>query len=454
MAFPVGLGLYLLATARRSRAGAGGDGPRPGRPSGPLIWFPLETGADGGASGAPPGLPELLHHIRDSARAPEVLVTRVMPEPAPAQREHGTEGAGAADLPEDIWQVPAPPPTLPDIRAFLRHWRPDLIVLTGDALPAALIHEAGRAGIPVHWIDARPPRAGHPRRFPGVLPTLLQSLSLITAPDAGSARALRRLGAPQSRMTIGGALHEAPVVLPHVEAEREALALLAKTRPIWLAACLPQAEEAAVIEAHRLALRRAHRLLLIVVPRDPSRADTLIRKMEIAEGWTVARRSSDEEPEEEVQAYVADTEGEMGLWYRLAPITYLGGSLSEGVIRSPLEPAALGSAIVHGPEAGRHGAALSRLAAARAARAVQRAQELGEAVSDLIAPDRAAALAHNAWEASTAGAEVADRLAASILGALPAQQTDSPDAEPAPKADLNPQTGPEPTGAAPSKDRG
>lgn len=411
MAFPLGLRLYLFATARRTRA----DGPEPpghaDRPPGPLIWMPL-------AEAMPPGLPQLIAHLQETPGAartiPEVLVT--LPEGAPAS------------LPPDALVAAAPPQTLPDIRRFLDRWRPDLVVLTGDCLPAALIHETRRAGIAVQWIDAAPPRPGHPKRFPGVLRALLQSLSLIVARDRGAARALRRLGAPDDRIEIAGTLHEDPIVLPHVEAEREAMAALLRARPIWLAADLPEAEENLVLEAHRAALRKAHRLLLIAVPRDPARAEALRAKMEIAQGWSVARRSSDEEPDEEIQAYIADTEGEMGLWYRLAPITYMGGSLTSGTLRSPLEPAALGSAIVHGPEHGPHGTTFVRLTEARATRPILSPPELGRAVAELIAPDRAAALSHNAWEASTAGAEATDRLAAMIVSALPPPPAPADDA--------------------------
>lgn len=407
MAFPVGLGLYLLATARRARLAPGKADlparPLPARPAGPLVWFPLDAAP-------PPGLAALIRRLQDAVHPPEILVT------APGEELSATVGA----LPADVLTLPAPPASMPDMRAHLAHWRPDLVVLTGDALPAALIHEAVRARVPVHWIGARPPRPGAPTRFPGVVSTLLQSLAQIATADGRSARALRRLGAPENRIEVTGALHEEPVILPYVEAEREALAQLARARPIWLAVCLPEEEEAAVIEAHRRALRKAHRLLLIAVPEDPARAGALAAKMEIGQGWTVARRSADEEPEEEMQAYIADTEGELGLWYRLAPITYLGGSLTTGPTRSPLEAAALGSAIVHGPRTGLHGDALIRLEAAHATRPIARPEALGEAVADLIAPDRAAHLAHNAWEASTAGADVTDRLAAMIQSALPA----------------------------------
>ena len=120
-------------------------------------------------------------------------------------------------------------------------------------------------------------------------------------------------------------------------------------------------------------------------------AAELAAQMEAAEGWTVAQRSLEQEPDSETEVYIPDSAAEYGLWYRLAPVSYMGGSLlGEGCARNPMEPAALGSAIVYGPRPGDYGTVFGRLGAAQAARAVGSASDLGEALSDLLAPDRAA----------------------------------------------------------------
>ena len=102
-----------------------------------------------------------------------------------------------------------------------------------------------------------------------------------------------------------------------------------------------------------------------------ARAEALAAELEAMEGWIVARRAVDEEPDTETAVYLPDSAEEYGLWYRLAPVTYIGGSLAgEGALRNPLEPAALGSAIIYGPRPGPYGTVFGRLGAARAARAV------------------------------------------------------------------------------------
>ena len=206
-------------------------------------------------------------------------------------------------------------------------------------------------------------------------------------------------------------MEEDSAALPCLEAERAALARTLGTRPVWLAASLPEMEETSIIAAHRAALRMAHRLILIIVPQDPTRADPLARRLEAEEGWSVALRSAEQEPEPETEVYIADSASEYGLWYRLAPITFLGGSLlGQGCGRDPLEPAALGSAIVYGPRPGAFGTTFGRLGAARAARAVTSGADLGEALGDLLSPDRTARLAQAAWAVASDGAEVTEHV--------------------------------------------
>ena len=117
-------------------------------------------------------------------------------------------------------------------------------------------------------------------------------------------------------------------------------------------------------------MRFAHRLLLIVVPSDPGRGAALAERTG-REGWVVALRSQDQDPDADVQLLIDDGDGEYGLWYRLAPFVLMGGTLSEGSVRNPMEAAALGSAILAGPAAGGFVRAYARLSAARAFRALR-----------------------------------------------------------------------------------
>ena len=384
MSYSVGLTLYNLSHRRATPDVVD----RPPRPRGRLVWLHAP---------GPDGLRGMVELARRLIAEDELSVVLTSSQPPEAAR-------GVI--------VQAPPMDSPlESRAFLDHWLPDLILFSDGELRPALLHEAGTRQLPLLMVDARAPALikGRDGWYPGLVRGALQSFAQILTLDDSAAKAFRKAGATQ--VQVAGRMEEESAALPYLEAERAALARNMATRPIWLAAAVPEAEEAAVIAAHREALRLSHRLLLILVPQDPARASALADLMESAEGWSVALRATDQEPGAETEVYIPDSASEYGLWYRLAPVTFLGGSLSgSGCARSPLEPAALGSAIIYGPKHGPYGSIFGRLGAARAARMVGSAEDLVQALADLLSPDRAARQAQAAWGVASEGVEVTDQV--------------------------------------------
>lgn len=384
MALSIGRTLYNL-TGRRE---PGAEAARPARPSGELIWLHAPEAA------CARGLLQLAQRLIDALG---VVVLLTCPEDLPGLR--------------GMIRQPPPADTAAEVKSFLSHWQPQLAILAEGEVRPALLLEADQRRLPVLMVDARAPYLLKARDgwYPGLLRASLQSVRQVMAVDEAAARAFRKAGAGE--VAVAGRMEEPSAALPYHEPERSALAVMMATRPVWLAADVPAAEEAAVIAAHRSALRLAHRLLLILVPQDPARGDALARQIEAAEGWAVAQRGLEQEPDAETEVYIPDSDAEYGLWYRLAPVTYMGGSLlGEGCARNPMEPAALGSAIIYGPRPGGYGVVFGRLGAAQAARAVGSAHDLGEALSDLLAPDRAARLAQAAWGLASDGVDVTDRV--------------------------------------------
>jgi 3-deoxy-D-manno-octulosonic-acid transferase len=254
----------------------------------------------------------------------------------------------------------------------------------------------------------------------GMASALLHRFTRILAQDPDSAARLHALGAPPDRLDMAGRIEETTEPLPCTEAERAALAALLQARPVWLAMACPPAELEAVIAAHAQAMQLAHRMLLILVPADPDEAAAMAERCG-REGWIIAERTREQEPEPEVQALIADGLGELGLWYRLAPVSFMGGTLLAGdgaAPRHPFEPAALGSAIIHGLLTETHSAEWTQLDGANAARMVTDAAGLARAVADLTAADQAAILAGNAWAVSTGGAAVLRRIADTVINAM------------------------------------
>lgn len=388
------LGLYLLL-ADRGQADAVAD--RPARDPGSLVWI----------HAAPRSREESLRQLAELFR-----------EERPDLQLLVTRDGGLADCGEEVLTDRPPGERLPEVRAFLDHWRPDAGLFLGLPVPAGLIVEAHERRVPLLLADARPGPEALSLWKRGLTGSVLGRFDRILAQDAEAVEALRRLGGRTLAVELGGRIEAAADPPRCVEAEREALAALLAARPVWCAAACPEAEEEAVIAAHVQGMQHAHRLLLILAPADHARAAPLARELG-ERGFAVAEQAAGDEPAPDIQIFVAENTADLGLWYRLAPVTYLGGTLAgDGGPLNPLDPAALGSAIIHGPNTGARQDAYRRLVEARATRPVASAEELAAAVADLIAPDRAALLAHSAWGATSGGADVAERVVRLVLSAL------------------------------------
>lgn len=387
MAYSIGLTLYNLA----ARPPAEPRLDMEPRPPGSLVWL-HSPGRDGLAP-----LVELARRLIEDDGV-TVLLTLPVTVPAPAT--------------EAIIEVP--PADFPrQVQEFLDHWKPDLVIFSEGELRPALLHEAAQRSLPMLMIEGRAPHLmpGREGWFPGLVKASVARFRHVLTVDDAAARAFRRAGADPERLQIVGRMEESSCALPYVESDRATLAKTLSTRPVWLAAEVVEAEEASVIAAHREVLKLAHRLLLILAPQDPSRALALAQRLEAQEGWRVACRRSDQEPDTETEVYIVEGAADYGLWYRLAPVSFLGGSLEgTGCLRNPMEAAAMGSAILYGPRSGDYGAAYGRLGAARAARMVGSGADLALALGDLLAPDRAARQAQSAWTISSDGAEVTARV--------------------------------------------
>ncbi len=187
---------------------------------------------------------------------------------------------------------------------------------------------------------------------------------------------------------------------------------------MWLAARLRAAEVNDILRAHRRAVRMAHRLLLIIVPHDEAEAPAIARAVE-AEQMRCANWDAGETLDDNTMVLMAEGPEELGMWYRLAPLAFLGGSLVAGHGgHDPMEAAALGTAILYGPNVGGHLAGYTRLVEAGAARIVRDADSLASALTNLTAPDQAAAMAHAGWDVATASAALVDQVVNEICEEL------------------------------------
>jgi 3-deoxy-D-manno-octulosonic-acid transferase len=220
-------------------------------------------------------------------------------------------------------------------------------------------------------------------------------------------------------VTAPGDLKLAAAALPVDGAELLRLRTLLTGRPVWLAASTHPGEEALVFAVHR-ALAAEHRgLLTIIAPRHPERGAAIAAA---AGDIPVTRRARGEAPPPE-GAWIVDTLGELGLWYRLTGLAFVGRSLiPPGGGQNPLEPARLGCAIAVGPHTGNFADHVPMLLKAGGLTIVQDASELAHWVGELLRDsERRKAMADAAAAAVQRHGDLPRRTAAALLELLPAK---------------------------------
>jgi len=313
----------------------------------------------------------------------------------------------AAFLPLDL---PGP------VARFLDHWRPDLAVLVESEFWPRLITACHARGVPLALVNARVSDASarNWRRAPGLARAMLGSFAVLTAPDARVAGILAELGADPARIRQTGSLKRGTGRLPVEPAAIASLRGAYAGRRPWLAASTHPGEEETVLDA--LSLLQDPARPLILAPRHPNRGAAL-REMITARGFSVAQRSTGEAPGK-AQVYLADTLGEMGLWFDLCPVAFIGGSLVPVGGHNAYEAVAHGAAVLTGPEVANFTALYDRLLMSKGAVMVRDAGELAKAVRHLDDPTTRTALTAAAEAAITTEGDATAETAALILSLL------------------------------------
>jgi len=373
--------LWRLALARRARRGR--EDPARlaekhgvygvARPEGRLLWVHAVS------VGEAQSLLTLLERLTAARPELHVLLTTVTLASAQALAARG--------LPERVIHQFAPADYPGAVRRFLAHWRPEAgVVAEADMWPVTLRAARG-AGLRLILINTHVTerRWRRRRRIPATNGALMRLFERILVQDARSMARYVDLGAPVDRMEVMGVLKAASAPLPDRPEARAALAAQIGARPCWLAASTRAEEEPQLFEAQRLALAQVPDMLMIVAPRQVALADRTeaLARATLGEG-RVARRTRGEAITPDTAVYIADTLGEMGLWYRLVPVAYTGNSLPvPGMVltgKNPFEAVALGVMVLHGPHVGNFAEAYARLSAAGGALEVDGPEAMARAV--------------------------------------------------------------------------
>ncbi|MGJ3265590.1 MAG: 3-deoxy-D-manno-octulosonic acid transferase [Salinarimonas sp.] len=336
------------------------------RPDGPLAWL------HGASIGETLAILPLVERL--TRRGVSVLVTSGTRTSAQLVARRLPPGAIHQFVPLDVPLY---------VKRFLDHWQPDIALFAESELWPNFVHALDRRGVPLVLVNGRLSERSFRRwmRAPRAAEAILSRFAFCLAQTPADAERLARLGAP--RVAVAGNLKfdsPAPPADPRTVASLQALGA---GRPIWMAASTHPGEEEAAIAVHRALSKRYPSLLTIIAPRHPNRGPD-IAAMAQESGLVAVRRAEGMQPDRAVDLYVADTIGELGLFYRLAPVVFMGGSLVPHGGQNPIEPAKLGAAILHGPHVHNFTDVYAAIDRARGALPVNDARALAAALTELL----------------------------------------------------------------------
>lgn len=289
----------------------------------------------------------------------------------------------ARNSPAGVLHQFAPVDIKPWVARFIDHWRPHAALFVESEVWPVITDQLARRGIPHIIVNAQMSDVSF-RRWRLLGPAtrrVFGRIALALVQSEADAKRLSRLGVTKTK-AVGNLKFD----VPPPAADTDDLAALRQDIgdcPIWLAASTHPGEEEIVAEVHRSLAERFPGLITIVVPRHPNRGTKITEALNRA-GVALQLRSKGPAILPGGGILIADTLGELGLFYRLAEIAFIGGSLVAQGGHNPIEPVGLATAVLHGPHVENFASIYAALQAANASLLVTNVDELGDAVAGLL----------------------------------------------------------------------
>ena len=344
------------------------------RPQGSVIW--IHAASVGEAQSAL----ILVHTLLNAHKGVNILVTTGTLTSAKLMENNLPKGAFHQFYPVDNpnW-----------VECFLDHWAPDFILWMESELWPNMLSSIRDREIPAILVNARMSPKSYKRWsfFKISANHLLRCFSHILCQTENDAAFYYKLGARNLVVTDNLKYSAAP--LPAHEENLKTINAVLENRPRWVYASTHAGEELIAARIHAQLKTTIPELLTIIVPRHPNRRDDIARDLK-NQALNVTFRGEDETmPQDSTDIYVADTMGELGLFYRACPITCIGRSLSDdgGGGHNPIEAAQLNCAVLHGPNIQNLQEIFDQMNGAGAALRVSNEAELADALHRLLSDE-------------------------------------------------------------------
>ncbi len=306
------------------------------RPAGALIW--IHAASVGEAQSALILIKHLLEHFPSA----HILITTGTLTSATIME---------SKLPPNAFHqfYPLDHPTW--VNRFLDHWSPNAVLWMESELWPNMLRAIKDRNIPSALINARMSKKSFKswRKLTPIITPMLSTFNNILCQTEEDATLFKHLGAKNTLVTDN--LKYSAQKLPSNSDELQEIRDATYNRPIWLYASTHAGEEKIACNIHQKLKADIPDLLTIIVPRHPERRDDILKTCSMPELNIILRTDDKVFPTDDTDIYIADTLGELGLFYRLAPIAVIGRSLSDdgGGGHNPIEAAQLGCVVLHGP---------------------------------------------------------------------------------------------------------
>lgn len=402
-----GFGLYLRRRAARGKEDISRLQERYGqaglpRPVGDVVW--IHAASIGEMNVALPLIDRIV------AAGSQVVLTTGTTTSAKLAESRLPAGAFHQFVPLDVG---------PWMRRFLHHWKPAVAILVESEIWPVMIDEAAGRNLPVVIVNGRMSEKSHRnwRRGGASAHRLFSNVDLCLARSSPDAERFLALGCPKVE-AVGNLKLDGPS--PAIDdAQLTALQKATEGRPVFLAASTHDGEERIIADVHRGLAPIIPSLLTIIAPRHPERGEEIARQLG-SEGHAICCRSQEDLPQQATDIYLADTIGEMGLFFRRADVTFIGKSLAGGGGQNPVEAAGLDCPILHGPMVENFAEIFAGLDDADGAIRVADGSDLAVRVKHLLEnPQAAEAMAQRASAFVDSASGVLDRVWQHIVLLLP-----------------------------------
>ena len=339
------------------------------RPEGKLIW--IHAASVGESLSILPLIDLLIKHDNNA----HVLLTTGTISSATLMKER---------LPHKAFHQYAPIDHFKYVRNFLNFWNPDIGIWTESEFWPNLIIEAKNHGVPIGLINGRVSDKSFRgwKRLGKMISIILEKFDFCLGQTENDTKRLGVLGAKKYEY-LGNLKFSSPP-LPVNKKELSNLNSQLQNRPCWLAASTHKGEEEIVADVHQKLKGSYNTILTVIVQRHPERGDEIFETLSQYNNFKISRRSLGNAINSDTDIYLADTIGELGLFFSLSKITFMGKSLVPLGGQNPIEPLKLGSAVIHGPHMSNFTEIVKELSEFGCAVRIDNSNQLFTGVSDLL----------------------------------------------------------------------